>query len=92
MNDIPTAKIKMMKGSIRVLVDGLLGFIPIIGLGFALTALWISSRVRRQEKQFWNPAKPYRVIGVVCAAVSAIVWSGVLIFVFGNLLLSLLGG
>jgi hypothetical protein len=88
---IAAQKLKMMKWSMRCFADGLLGFIPFIGLGFALTALWISGRARRQEKIYWNPAKPYRVIGVVCAAATAIFWSGFLIFFFGNLLLSLWG-
>lgn len=88
---IAAAKLKMMKWSMRCFIDGLLGFIPIIGLGFALTALWVSGRVRQQEKLYWNPAKTYRVIGVACAAVSAVLWSGLIIFCFGNLLLSLCG-
>ena len=39
MNDIPAVKIKMMKGSIRCLVFGLLGLLPVIGLPFALAAI-----------------------------------------------------
>lgn len=85
------AKIKMMKGSIRCFVDGLLGLIPIIGLPFALAALWISGRVRRQEKQFWNAAKPYRICGVVCGAIGAILWSVILIFIIGRVFLSAYG-
>jgi hypothetical protein len=77
MNNAPD-KIRMMKLSIRCFVDGLLGFIPIIGLGFALAALWFSGQARREEKRFWNPAKPYRIYGVVCAAIGAILWSSIL--------------
>jgi hypothetical protein len=83
-----TAKIKMMKSSIRCLIFGLLGLLPVIGLPFALAALWISGRVRAQEKQFWNAAKPYRVIGAVCAGVGTVFWTGILIFVVGNALTS----
>jgi hypothetical protein len=75
MNDIPAAKIRMMKTSIHCLIYGLLGLLPIIGLPFALAALWISGRIRVKEKQFWNPAKSYRIGGVVCAAIGAVVWS-----------------
>jgi hypothetical protein len=75
MNDIPAAKIKMMKGSMRCLVFGLLGLLPIIGLPFALAALWVSGRVRAQEKMFWNAAKSHRVAGLVCAAFGAVIWS-----------------
>jgi len=75
MNDIPAAKINMIKGSIRCLIFGLLGLLPIIGLPFALAALWIAGRVRVKEKQFWNAARPYRIWGVACAALGAVVWS-----------------
>jgi hypothetical protein len=74
MNDIPTAKIKMMKASIRCLVFGLLGLLPAIGLPFGLAALWIAGRVRKQEKLFWNPARPYRIWGVACAAGGTVIW------------------
>jgi hypothetical protein len=75
MNDLPAAKIKMMKGSVRCLIFGLLGLLPIIGLPFALAALWLSGRVRAKEKLFWNAARPYRIWGVACAAIGAVVWS-----------------
>jgi hypothetical protein len=83
MNDLPAAKIKMMKGSIRCLIFGLLALLPAIGLPFGLAALWISGRVRLQEKLYWNPAKPYRIYGVVCGAVGTILWAGILIFIVG---------
>jgi hypothetical protein len=75
MNNLPAAKIRMMKASIRCLVFGVLGLLPIIGLPFALGALWVSGQVRVKEKQFWNAARPYRLWGVVCAVVGALVWS-----------------
>ncbi|HUC86309.1 MAG TPA: hypothetical protein VL970_14015 [Candidatus Acidoferrales bacterium] len=64
----------MLNGSVRCLVFGLLGLLPLIGLPFALAALWLAGRVRRQEKRFWNAAKPYRIIGVTCAAMGTIGW------------------
>ena len=67
-------KLKMMKASVRCLVYGLLGLLPAIGLPFALAALWISGRIRVQEKQLWNAAKPYRLAGATCAALGAIGW------------------
>ena len=82
------AKIKMMKSSIRCLIFGLLGLLPVIGLPFALAALWISGRVRVQERHFWNAAKPNRVIGAICAGVGTVVWTGIIIFVVGNVLTS----
>jgi len=72
MNADTEAKIKMLKNSLRCFVCGLLGLLPVIGLPFAIAALWISGRVRAREKLFWNAAQPYRIWGVVCAAVGTI--------------------
>jgi hypothetical protein len=74
MNDAPAAKIKMMKASIRCLVFGTLGLLPVIGLPFAFASLYVAGKVRKQEKLFWNPAKPYRIWGVVCAGIGAVIW------------------
>ena len=74
MNSVPAAKIKMIRASIRCLVYGLLSFLPGIGFPFAIVALWVGGSVRKQEKQLWNAARPYRLIGVTCAAVSCILW------------------
>jgi hypothetical protein len=87
MNDIPAAKIKMMKGSIRCFIFGVLALIPMIGLPFGLAALWISGRIRVTEKQFWNAARPYRIWGVVCAAIGTILWAGILTIVVGQIII-----
>ena len=93
MNDLPAAKIKMMKASTRCLIFGMLALLPLplISLAFGLVALWLSGRVRLQERQLWNPAKPYRMIGVACAAVGTVVWAGIFIFVIGNALIFVFG-
>mgnify|MGYP001548076022 CR=1 FL=1 len=72
---IPAAKIKMMQASLRCLVFGLLGLLPIIGVPFALAALWASYSARKHERSFWNPAKPQRIVGLICATFGALVWS-----------------
>jgi TRAP-type mannitol/chloroaromatic compound transport system permease small subunit len=87
MNATTEAKIKMLKSSMRCLVFGLLGLIPVIGLPFALAALWISGRVRASEKQLWNAARPYRIWGVVCAATGTILWTGVLMIIIARALM-----
>ena len=61
--------------SVRCLTFGLLGLLPIIGVPFALAGIWFSYSARKPEKFFWNPAKPHRVIGLICAALGALVWS-----------------
>ncbi|MGD0743548.1 MAG: hypothetical protein ABSA45_00180 [Verrucomicrobiota bacterium] len=80
-DDIPRAKIRMLRSSLLCFVFGLLGLIPLIGLPFAFSALWISGRIRIQEKHFWNAARPYRIWGVVCAVMGAVLGSGILAFV-----------
>jgi hypothetical protein len=87
MNTQAIAKIQMLKSSMRCFVFGLLGLIPLIGLPFALTALWISGRVRVREKQFWNAARPYRIWGVICAAIGTILWTGILTIVIAHALM-----
>jgi hypothetical protein len=82
MNDLSAAKIKMMKASIRCLIYGVFSLLPVIGLPFGLAALWISGRVRQQEKHLWNAAKPYRVYGVICAAAGTILGTGILGMLF----------
>ena len=78
MNPAAEAKIKMLNSSMRCFVFGMLGLIPLIGLPFALAALWISGCVRAKEKQLWNAARPYRIWGVVCAAGGTIFWGFIL--------------
>jgi hypothetical protein len=83
MNSNAVAKIAMLTGSVRCLAFGLLGLLPFIGLPFAFLALWVGGRVRRQEKQYWNAAKPFRIWGTICGGAGAITWvavSGLIIF------------
>ena len=77
MNNLSPAmmKIKMMKASIRCLTLGLLGLIPLIGVFFAFAGLWNSFVASKCEKTVWNPAKPHRIIGLICASLGALVWS-----------------
>jgi hypothetical protein len=67
----------MMKQSIRCLVLGLFSLLPVIGAGYAPFALWYSFTSRQKEKQFWNPAKPHRIIGLICAALGGLIWGAV---------------
>lgn len=86
MNSAAIAKIRMIKASRRCLAFGLLGFIPGVGLIFALLALWLSGNLRLREKQFWNPAKPYRILGAICAGITAVLWGGIFLIIFGNII------
>jgi hypothetical protein len=83
-DDIPIAKIRMLKSSMRCFVCGLLGFLPVIGLPFATAALVISGKVRVQERQLWNAAKPYRIAGVVVATVGTLFWGFIVALIAYN--------
>jgi hypothetical protein len=74
MNEPAATKLKMLHGSTRCLIFGLLGLLPAIGLPFALAALWEAGRARQHEKRFWNAARPYRLLGVWCAALGTVAW------------------
>ncbi len=67
MNNNITAKIAMLESSRQCFICGLLGLLPVIGIPYAFAALWIGGRVRVQERQYWNAAKPYRILGVALA-------------------------
>jgi hypothetical protein len=84
MNTNATAKIQMLKSSMRCFTYGLLGLLPVFGLPFALAALLLSGRVRLQEKLFWNAARPYRIWGVVCAAFGTVLWLGLLTIIIAR--------
>jgi hypothetical protein len=78
------AKIAMLKNSMRCFVLGLLGLLPVIGLPFAVAALWLAGRARVAEKQSWNAARPYRIWGAVCAAAGTIFWGFLLMLLLYN--------
>ena len=77
---IATDKLRMMNASSNCLIFGLLGLLPIIGVPFALAACWFSGRATPLEKRFWNPAKPHRIVGLTAAALGALVWGALDIF------------
>ena len=73
MNTAAAKKLKMMDASVQCLVFGMLGFLPGIGVPFAVVSM-ISDRVRRMEAEFWNPGKTYRLIGSTCAMFGTVMW------------------
>ena len=85
-------KIRMMKSSLRCLMFGLLGLLPLIGVPFALAAFWASYVARKQEKYFWNPAKPHRIVGLIGASIGALVWSCVDTILIYHAVNSYIGG
>jgi hypothetical protein len=73
--------IQVIKGSLLCFVFGWVGLIPVVGLPFALAALWIGGQVRVQERVTWNAAKPYRIWGIIIAAFSLILSSCIVMIV-----------
>jgi len=74
-------KIQMLQNSLKCFVFGLLSLIPILGFGFGIAALRMAGHARVAERQLWNAAKPYRIIGVWTAALSMIFWTFITILV-----------
>jgi hypothetical protein len=83
MNDA-AAKIKMINASLRCFTFGLLAILPIIGIAFGIAALILSARVRRQQKQLWNVARPYAVWGSICALWGILNWTFVIVVIICN--------
>lgn len=79
-----TEKIVMLRCSMRCFVFGMIGFLPGIGVPFALVALWQGGRARVLEKRYWNAARPHRLWGGVCATVSILFWAGILAIILIN--------
>jgi hypothetical protein len=80
------AKIRMLKNSRLCFVYGLLAALPILGFGFGMAALRISGQVRVAERSFWNAARPYRICGVISAALWVILWSFIVVLVIGRVM------
>lgn len=81
MNPAAEVKIRMLRNSLHCFTCGLLGWLPVIGLPFALAALVLSGKVRVAQKQHWNAARPYWLCGVASAVVGTIFWGFILVIV-----------
>ncbi|MGH7954173.1 MAG: hypothetical protein ACREFE_19950 [Limisphaerales bacterium] len=85
--NVAAAKIQMLNASFRCFIFGLLALLPVIGILFAILALVISAKVRASQRQFWNPARPYWICGIICASAGFIFWSFFLILIVGHAML-----
>jgi len=68
------AKVAMLQNSLRCLIFGLLGLLPILGLPFAVASLVLAGKVRQAERHHWNPARAYCLWGGAAAALGTIFW------------------
>jgi hypothetical protein len=82
----PTDKIRMMKASLRCHNYGLAAFIPFLGPLLGIAAAIESGRARSYEKQFWNPARAQRLIGVGCAVFGTLLWTTVDLLIIWNII------
>ena len=72
----PEEKIRVLKGSVRCFVMGLLGLIPVLGAGFALGSIRTYFRVTALDDREWNPARRYLYWGLALAWIGALLTLG----------------
>lgn len=65
----PFDKVQIIERSLRCFSFGLMGFLPGIGLPFAVIALGNCLFVLRRSRGEWNPAERYLQIGGLAAMV-----------------------
>ena len=68
----PFDKVQVIERSLRCFTCGLLGLLPLVGLPFAVTALFDSFRITNRKGTIWNPADRYLSVGTSCAALGLI--------------------
>jgi hypothetical protein len=64
---------EVIRRSVASFVLGWFALVPWLGLLFACLAFSQSSRARRGEQVTWNPARPYRVAGLVLARIGVLI-------------------
>ena len=80
----PADKVRVIEQSLRCFVFGLLSLIPLLGLPFAVLAVFRHLNARSQGDREWNPAKLYLVWGFGLAWLGGLISLGALaLFVIG---------
>lgn len=69
----PEVRIRILEGSLRCFVMGLLSLIPLFGAGFAINAIRTHFRVWAEDGRAWNPAQAYLRWGFVLAWIGALI-------------------
>jgi hypothetical protein len=60
-------KIDLMRSSMRCFACGIAGLLPLIGIPFAVAAIWDFRRMFFGKSNLWNPAELYARVGLACA-------------------------
>ena len=68
----PFDKVQVIERSLHCFTCGLLGLLPLVGLPFAIMALFDSFRITTRKANIWNPADRYLSVGTFCAALGLI--------------------
>jgi hypothetical protein len=76
-------KIELIQSSLRCFWSGVTGCVPVLGLPFAVHAVWKFSQTSRAAAGQWNPARPYLLWGVTLGVI------GVLLAILGLILIGL---
>jgi hypothetical protein len=72
---VPFAMLALAARGDRDFFFGLCFFFAVLSLAgfpFALATVVMSVKVRGSEKKLWNAARPYRILGAVCAMLNII--------------------
>jgi hypothetical protein len=87
MKSLPVpGKIELIQKSIRCLVYGSIGLVPILGIPFAVRALSINFRVKRTRNGNWNPGERQMFLGRILAWLGLLLTFVVVLLVIYNVL------
>ncbi len=74
----PEVRIRLITRSVRCFTCGILGLIPLLGLPLGLVAVAMFVRLRRENRNGWNPAQSHARWGLAFALTS-ILANGIMI-------------
>jgi hypothetical protein len=76
-------KVLAIRYGLRCFTCGLLSLVPVLGIAFALLAVFFYTKASNHAPEDWHVARRYAVVGMMIAALglllnfTAIVWIGV---------------
>jgi len=88
----PELLAELIEQSLRAFTLSLYGLIPLLGIPFAVLAVFKGWHARRLERDLWNPARGYRRTAVALGVFSALLGSTLHFVLVMALLTGRLGG